>query len=46
MVPTEKRDVIVQALAEEEAALAGDGSMVALGQRFVAARPRQMQSKS
>ena len=46
MVPTEKRDAIVQALAEEEAALAGNGSMVALGRRFVAARPRQMRNKS
>jgi SAM-dependent methyltransferase len=46
IVATEKRDAIVQALAEEEAALAGDGSIVALGRRFVAARPRQMRNKS
>jgi SAM-dependent methyltransferase len=46
IVPTENRDAIVQALAEEEAALTRDGSIVALGRRFVAARPRQMRNKS
>jgi SAM-dependent methyltransferase len=37
IVVTEKRDAIIQALAEQEAALAADGSIVALGRRFVAA---------
>jgi SAM-dependent methyltransferase len=46
IVATEKRDAIVQALAEEEAVLAGDGSIVALGRRFVAARPRQTRNRS
>jgi len=46
IVPTENRDAIVQGLAEEEAALTRDGSIVALGRRFVAARPRQMRNKS
>jgi SAM-dependent methyltransferase len=44
--PTENRDAIVQALAEEEAALTRDGSIVALGRRFVATRPRQIRNKS
>jgi hypothetical protein len=35
---TEKRDVILQALAEQEQTLAADGSIAALGRRFVAAR--------
>lgn len=38
IIVTGKRDAIVQALAEQEAALAADGSIVALGRRFVAAR--------
>jgi len=46
IVPTENRDAIVQALAGEEAALTRDGSIIALGRRFVAARPRQMRNKS
>jgi SAM-dependent methyltransferase len=46
IVPTENRDAIVQALAGEEAALTRDGSIVTLGRRFVAARPRQMRNKS
>jgi len=46
IVPTENRDAIVQASAEEEAALTRDGSIVALGRRFVAARPRQIRNKS
>lgn len=37
---TEKRDAIIHALAEQEAALAADGSIVALGRRFVAVRGR------
>ncbi len=36
IVVTERRDAIVQALAEQEAVLAADGSIVALGRRFVA----------
>jgi SAM-dependent methyltransferase len=38
---TEKSDAILQALAEQEAALVADGAIVALGRRFVggAARP-------
>ena len=40
IVATEKRDAIVQALAEEETALAGNGSIVSLGRRFLAARPQ------
>src|SRR5207244_361956 len=38
IVATEKRDAILQALAEEEAALAADGAIVALGRRFMAER--------
>ena len=33
---TEKRNAILQALAEQEETLAADGSIVALGRRFVA----------
>jgi SAM-dependent methyltransferase len=44
IVVTEKRDAIVRALAEQEAALAADGTIVALGRRFVAAR-RQPSAK-
>ena len=40
IVATEKRDAIVRALAEQEADLAADGSIVALGRRFVAERRR------
>jgi SAM-dependent methyltransferase len=36
----EKRDAILQALAEEEEALAAEGAIVALGRRFVATRPK------
>ena len=36
--PGEKRDVILQALAEQEQTLAADGSIVPLGRRFVAVR--------
>jgi SAM-dependent methyltransferase len=46
IVATEKRDAILQALAEEEQALAGEGAIASLGRRFVAARPRQMRNKS
>jgi len=35
---TEKRDAIVQAFAEQEETLTADGSIVALGRRFVAGR--------
>jgi SAM-dependent methyltransferase len=35
---TEDREAILQAFAEQEQALAADGSIVALGRRFVAAR--------
>jgi SAM-dependent methyltransferase len=35
---TEKRDAILQAFAEQEETLAADGSIVALGRRFVARR--------
>jgi len=35
---TEKRDAILQAFAEQEETLAADGSVVALGRRFVARR--------
>jgi SAM-dependent methyltransferase len=35
---TEKRDAILQAFAEQEKTLAADGSIVALGRRFVARR--------
>ena len=42
----EKRDAILQALAEQEAARTADCSIVALGRRFVAARPRQVRNKS
>jgi SAM-dependent methyltransferase len=37
---TEKRDAILQAFAEQEETLAAEGSTVALGRRFVAARTR------
>jgi SAM-dependent methyltransferase len=37
---TEKRDAILQAFAEQEETLAAEGSIVALGRRFVAARTR------
>jgi SAM-dependent methyltransferase len=40
IVATENRDAIVQALAEQEAALSADGAIVALGRRFVAAQRR------
>jgi SAM-dependent methyltransferase len=40
IVATDKRDAILQALAEEETALAGNGSIVSLGRRFLAARPQ------
>lgn len=38
---TEKSDAILQGLAEQEAALAADGAIVALGRRFMAERPRR-----
>jgi len=38
ITPTEKRDAIVQAFAEQEETLTADGSIVALGRRFVAGR--------
>lgn len=37
---TEKRDALLQAFAQQEETLAADGSIVALGQRFVAAPGR------
>jgi SAM-dependent methyltransferase len=37
---TKKRDAILQAFAEQEETLAAEGSIVALGRRFVAARTR------
>jgi SAM-dependent methyltransferase len=37
---TGRRDAILQALAKQEGTLLVDGSIVALGRRFVAARPR------
>jgi SAM-dependent methyltransferase len=37
---TEKRDAILQGFAEQEESLAAEGSIVALGWRFVAARTR------
>jgi SAM-dependent methyltransferase len=37
---TERRDAILQAFAKQEGTLSADGSIVALGRRFVAARPR------
>jgi len=40
IVATEKRDAILQALAKQEETLAADGSIVALGRRFVAAPAR------
>jgi SAM-dependent methyltransferase len=36
----EKRDAILQALAEQETTMAAAGSIVALGRRFVASQPR------
>jgi SAM-dependent methyltransferase len=40
-IPTiEKRDAILQAFAKQEEMLSADGSIVALGRRFVAARAR------
>jgi SAM-dependent methyltransferase len=36
----DKHDAVLQALAEEEAALADEGAIVALGRRFVATRPK------
>jgi SAM-dependent methyltransferase len=36
MPDTKKRDAIIQALAEQEEALAADGSIIPLGRRFVA----------
>jgi 2-polyprenyl-3-methyl-5-hydroxy-6-metoxy-1,4-benzoquinol methylase len=36
IAPSEKRDVILQALAEQEETLAADGGIVPLGRRFVA----------
>jgi SAM-dependent methyltransferase len=42
----EKCDAILQALAEQEAVRTADCSIVALGRRFVAARPRQVRNKS
>jgi SAM-dependent methyltransferase len=38
IVATEKRNTILQALAEEEATMARDGSIVPLGRRFIAMR--------
>jgi SAM-dependent methyltransferase len=38
--PTERRDAILQAFAEQEETLAADGSISALGRRFVATRAR------
>jgi SAM-dependent methyltransferase len=40
MVATDRRNAIVQAIAGQEETLAADGSIVALGRRFVAARVR------
>jgi SAM-dependent methyltransferase len=37
---TEKRDAILHAFAKQEGTLSADGSIVALGRRFVTARPR------
>jgi SAM-dependent methyltransferase len=39
MAVTEKRNEILQAIAKQEETLASDGSIVALGRRFVATRP-------
>ena len=38
IAPSDKRDAILQALAEQEETLAADGSIVPLGRRFVAFR--------
>jgi SAM-dependent methyltransferase len=38
ITPSEKRDAILQAFAEQEETLAADGSIVPLGRRFVAVR--------
>jgi 2-polyprenyl-3-methyl-5-hydroxy-6-metoxy-1,4-benzoquinol methylase len=38
IAPSEKRDAILQAFAEQEETLAADGSIVPLGRRFVAVR--------
>ena len=38
IAPSDQRDAILQALAEQEETLAADGSIVALGKRFVASR--------
>jgi 2-polyprenyl-3-methyl-5-hydroxy-6-metoxy-1,4-benzoquinol methylase len=38
ITPSEKRDAILQAFAEQEQTLAADGSIVPLGRRFVAVR--------
>jgi SAM-dependent methyltransferase len=40
IVATEKRDAILQDLAEQEETLSTDGSIIALGRRFVAGRAR------
>jgi SAM-dependent methyltransferase len=40
IIATKSRDAMVQTLAEQEAALAADGAIVALGRRFVAAQRR------
>ena len=44
IVVNEKRDAVLQALAEQEAALAADGAIVALGRRFMAERPHANKS--
>jgi SAM-dependent methyltransferase len=44
IVATEKSDAILQAVAEQEAALAADGAIVALGRRIMAERPRANKS--
>ena len=40
IIATDRRNAIVQAIAEQEETLAADGSIVALGRRFVAKRVR------
>jgi SAM-dependent methyltransferase len=40
IIPTEKRDKILQAFAEQEETLGAEGSIVALGRRFVGTRTR------
>ena len=46
IIVTEKRDVILQDLAEQESKCAADGLIVALGRRFVAAQSRSVRNKS